>query len=464
LRRLSLTIWIFIGMAVGVLLGVAAPSFARQLSPVSNIFLRLVKTIVAPLIFGALVAGIAGSGGARAIGRIGLKSIVYFQILTTIALVLGVVAANIVRPGVGITLQKSAAEAALPEAELSVRSLIENAFPSSIIDAMARVDVLQIVVFCFLFGLACIAVGPKAQPVVHFADSLAEVMFVYTNYVMYLAPAGVGAAIAVTVGGKGFAVLFGLGKLALTLYAALILFVVGVFVTLIVLLRIPMREFYIAVREPFLIAFSTSSSSAALPLALENMEKFGVPKHIAGFVMPAGFSFNLNGTTIYLPLASLFVAQAAGVQLSLGQQVMMILVLMLTSKGVAAVARRPHRPHRDAQRVSASHGGRRCPPRLRRRPRHGPDRGQPVGQLPRPSHHRPLGTLFVFRAASPQPVSDIGNYVNLDERIAWDASRRRDRRAHRRFRAEPPTELFVHRRVVFQVVQVHVALQHLVHR
>ena len=204
---------------------------------------------------------------------------------------------------------------------------------------MARNDVLQIVVFTFLFGAACASIGAKADPVVKFCGSLAEVMFRYTKYVMYLAPIGVGAAIAVTVGTKGVGVLFGLGKLIVTMYVALFLFVVIVLGAVVVIFRIPMRPFYRAVREPFLIAFSTASSEAALPLALENMESFGVPKHIVGFVIPTGYSFNLDGTTLYLSLASMFVAQAAGVHMNLGQQLLMMLTLMLTSKGVAGVPR-----------------------------------------------------------------------------------------------------------------------------
>jgi proton glutamate symport protein len=325
-------------MAAGIALGVAAPDIAKQLSPISNIFLRLIKSIIAPLLFGTLVAGIAGAGSVKAMGRIGLKSIVYFEIVTTIALVLGLAAVNLVRPGEGMDLQKSAAEA-VAASPPSLSAILEHTFPSSIIDAMARGEVLQIVVFCFLFGAACAAIGEKAKPVVNFAESVAEVMFRYTKYVMYLAPFGVGAAIAVTVGSKGFGVLFGLGKLIVTMYVAQVLFVFGVLGAVILIARIPARRFYNAVKEPFLIAFSTASSEAALPVALENMERFGVPKHIVGFVMPTGYSFNLDGTTLYLSLASIFVAQAAGIELSIGQQVIMMLTLMLTSKGVAGVPR-----------------------------------------------------------------------------------------------------------------------------
>ena len=339
LKRLSLTAWIFIGMAAGVALGAFAPDVARQLGPVSAVFLRLIRSIIAPLIFGTLVFGIAGGGDLKRMGRIGLKAIVYFEIVTTFALFLGLAAVNLVRPGAGMHLSQTSAEAALPQQAPAPGSIIEHVFPASIVDAMARGDVLQIVVFAFLFGAACAAVGAKAKPVVAFCESLAEVMFRYTRYVMYLAPLGVGAAIAVTVGNKGFGVLFGLGKLILTMYVAQVLFVVVVLGAVVLLVRIPLGAFYRAVREPFLIAFSTASSEAALPLALENMERFGVPKHIVAFVIPTGYSFNLDGSTLYLSLASVFVAQAAGVDLSLGQQLLMMLTLMLTSKGVAGVPR-----------------------------------------------------------------------------------------------------------------------------
>ncbi len=337
----SLTFWIFAGMVAGVALGLAAPGFAGTVavSLVGTAFLRLIRSIVAPLIFGTLVAGIAGAGSVRAMGRIGLKALVYFEVVTTLALFIGLAAVNIVRPGEGVHLTRSAAEMALPAARPDASTVVEHTVPASVVDAMARGEVLQIVVFSFLFGAACASIGAKAKPVVDFCGALAEVMFRYTNYVMYAAPVGVAAAMAYAVGSKGPAVLWSLGKLILTLYGALVVFVVGVLGAVLLIARIPVRRFAAAAREPFLIAFSTSTSEAALPRALENMEAFGVPRHIVAFVVPAGYSFNLDGSTLYLSLAALFVAQAAGVHLSLGEQLLMLLTLMLTSKGIAGVPR-----------------------------------------------------------------------------------------------------------------------------
>jgi proton glutamate symport protein len=340
-KRISLTGWIFIAMAFGVVLGAVAPDVAKAdwVAALANVFLRLIKSIIAPLIFGTLVYGIAGTGSVKTMGRIGLKAIIYFEVLTTIALFLGLGAVNLVQPGAGMTLEKAAADTGIPQTSPTFSGTLEHTFPQSIIDAMARGDVLQIVVFAFLFGTACAAIGLKAAPVVEFCKSLAEVMFRYTKYVMYLAPIGVGAAMAHTIGSKGLGVLLGLGKLVLTLYGALAIFIVLVLGTVAVIARIPLGRFIRTVREPFIIAFSTASSEAALPLALENLEGMGIPKHIVAFVLPTGYSFNLDGSTMYLSMASLFVAQAAGIHMSMGQQLMMMLTLMLTSKGVAAVPR-----------------------------------------------------------------------------------------------------------------------------
>jgi proton glutamate symport protein len=340
LKKLSLTAWIFIALVLGILVGVFFPEFAKGLAPVSNIFLRLIKSIVGPLLFGTLVYGIASAGELKTMGRIALKAVTYFEVATTLALVIGLVVVNVFQPGAGLTLAGENGVALPTLAKpVSLSGVFEHAVPSNIFESLAQNDVLQMVVFFFLFGAACSAIGKKAQPVLDFASSVAEVMFRYTKYVMYLAPLGVGAAIAVTIGSKGIGVLFSLGKLVGTLYLAQVLFVVLVLGSALMIARVPLGAFIRAARQPFLLAFSTASSEAALPLALENMERLGIPKHIVGFVLPTGYSFNLDGSTLYLSLASVFVAQAAGVHMPLGTQITMMLTLMLTSKGVAAVPR-----------------------------------------------------------------------------------------------------------------------------
>jgi proton glutamate symport protein len=337
--RPSLTSWIFIALIVGALLGILAPGFARDLAPVSNIFLRLIKSIVGPLLFGTLVYGIASAGELRTMGRIAVKSLVYFEVVTTLALFIGLVAVNTLRPGVGMTIASTGTAPSATGKSVSLTQVLEHAIPQNIFESLSQNDVLQMVVFFFLFGAACASIGSKAQPVVNFAGAVAEVMFRYTKYVMYVAPFGVGAAIAVTIGSKGIGVLFGLGKLVAALYVALGVFVALVLIPTLVLARVPLVSFWRAVRQPFLIAFSTASSEAALAPALENMERFGVPKHIVGFVLPTGYSFNLTGSTVYVSLASLFIAQAAGIHMPIATQITMMLTLMLTSKGVAGVPR-----------------------------------------------------------------------------------------------------------------------------
>ena len=340
LKRVSLTSWILIALVAGVFLGVFFPEFSKSLSPISNIFLRLIRSIVGPLLFGTLVYGIASAGELKTMGRIALKAITYFEVATTLALVIGLVMVNLFQPGVGVALNAAGSSPVPALAKpVSLGQVFEHAVPANIFESLAQNDVLQMVVFFFIFGAACSAVGAKAKPVLEFASSIAEVMFRYTKYVMYTAPFGVGAAIAVTVGSKGIKVLFGLGKLVGTLYLAQAIFVILVLGAALVIAKVPIGRFFLAVRQPFLLAFSTASSEAALPLALENMERFGVPKHIVGFVLPTGYSFNLDGSTLYLSLASMFIAQAAGVHMPLATQITMMLTLMLTSKGVAAVPR-----------------------------------------------------------------------------------------------------------------------------
>ena len=338
-KRPSLTTWILIGLVAGVVFGTVWPGPAKQLAVLGAIFLRLIKSIIAPLLFATLVSGIASTGSIKVMGRIGGKALVYFEVLTTVALFVGLAAVNLVQPGEGVALPREAAAAGATVTGPGLSEILEHTFPTSIVDAMARGEVLQIVVFSLLFGMACATIGARAQPVLELCDSLTGIMFRFTDYVMWFAPIGVFGAIASTIGEHGLRVLLSLGKLVATLWAAEAFFVVVVLGAVVALVRIPLRRFVQAAREPFLIAFSTASSEAALPKALENLQRFGVPKHIAAFVLPAGYSFNLDGSTLYLALTSIFVAQAAGIHLPLGTQILMMLTLMLTSKGVAGVPR-----------------------------------------------------------------------------------------------------------------------------
>jgi proton glutamate symport protein len=340
--RVSGTTRIFIGLLLGIAVGWLWPSFAVEVRPLADVFLRMIKMIVAPLLFSTLVVGIAGSGDLKSLGRIGLKAIIYFEVATTIALIIGLVLVNVFQPGAGLAVPlgaDTAAVSAMPQAQPHAWDLLLHLFPTSVIDAMARGDILQVVVFATFFGVGVAALGARGKPVFDVMESTALAMFKVTGYVMWFAPLGVFAAIGATVGGKGIAVLLTLGKLVVLMYAGLALFVLVVVGGVSLLIRVPFFTFARAIREPFLLAFSTASSEAALPDALEVMERFGVPRSIVAFVLPTGYSFNLDGTTLYLSLASIFVAQMAGVSLSAGQQVLMMLTLMLASKGVAGVPR-----------------------------------------------------------------------------------------------------------------------------
>ena len=338
---LTLTQQIFLGLAVGIVVGWLVseyhPAWAPYFRPFSQLFLRLIKMIIAPLIFATLVAGVAGAGHVKVVGRMGLRAIVYFEIITTIALVIGLVAVNVMRPGVGVNLPQTRAD--IVAAPQTWDQILLHVVPESVIDAMARGDVLQIVVFSIMFAIALGMIGERGRPVVAWCEAVAETMFTFTNIVMHYAPIGVGAAIAYTVGHGGLRVLWNLAWLIGTLYVALAVFVLGVLLPVALLFGVPIRKFVKAVKEPAVIAFSTTSSEAALPRAMEVLERLGVPRRIVAFVLPLGYSFNLDGTTLYLSLASIFVAQAAGIHLSIGHQITMLLTLMLTSKGVAGVPR-----------------------------------------------------------------------------------------------------------------------------
>ncbi len=342
LRRISLTQWIMISMVAGVLVGWLFPEWSQNVRVASNVFLRMIKCLIVPLVFGTLVVGIAGhSDDLKAMGRLAFKSIIYFEIVTTFALVIGLAAVNLTRPGVGISLPAASKEAGQISAQkITLAGIIEHIVPRSFFEAAAANDVLQVVFFAVLFAVALTQVtGKPRETMVGFCESLTEVMFKFVGVVMKFAPLGIGAAMAYTVGHSGLGVLLNLGGLILTLYAALAVFCLAVLLPVAVWARIPVGRFLRTIRDPALLAFSTTSSDAALPDAMKGMIAFGVPKRIVSFVMPLGYSFNLDGSTLHLAVASIFVAQAAGVDLSWSQQLTMMLTLMLTSKGMAGVPR-----------------------------------------------------------------------------------------------------------------------------
>lgn len=340
LQKRTLTAWIFIAMLLGAEIGHDYPQAATHLRVLALIFLRLIKTIIAPLLFATLVVGIAGHSNLKQVGRLGLRSIIYFEVVTTIAIFLGLAAINLAKPGVGVALPNVTTTEAPTVAKLSAEETILHAFPENIAKAIAENAVLQVVVFSLIFAIALATITEeKRRPMLAFCESLAETMFKFTNIVMLFAPLGVGAAVAYTVANTGLAVLGSLIKLLLTYYAALIVFVLAVLLPIARLFRVPLRKFTRAVAEPVTIAFATTSSEAALPRAMEAMEALGVPRQIVAFVIPTGYSFNMDGGSLYLSAATIFVAQVAGLHLSLGQQLMIMLTLMLTSKGIAGVSR-----------------------------------------------------------------------------------------------------------------------------
>lgn len=340
LKKRSLTTWILVSMVLGVEIGLNFPDFAQNLQVLSSIFLKLIKTIIAPILFSTLVVGIAGHANLKQVGRMGWKSLLYFEAVTTIALVIGIVCINITQAGTGISVPPGLSQE-LPETKpQNWQDLVLHIFPENIAKSIYHGDVLPIVVFSVLFAISMAMISEeKRRPVLSFAEGLSETMFKFTHIVMYFAPIGVGAAIAVTVGHMGIDILGSLLKLLLTLYGALFIFILFVLVPIALIARVPIRKFIKAVSEPASIAFATTTSEAALPKALENMQKLGVPPKIASFVLPTGYTFNLDGSTLYLSLAAVFVAQAAGVQLSFADQALMVFTLMLTSKGIAGIPR-----------------------------------------------------------------------------------------------------------------------------
>jgi proton glutamate symport protein len=338
--RRSLTTWIFVGLLAGAEFGHDWPSAAVNLQLLGTIFLRLIKVIIAPLLFGVLVVGIAGHSDLKKVGRLGVKSLIYFEIVSTLAMLIGYVAIHISRAGEGVHLPAGATAQALNVSPHTATQLITDIFPENIAKSVAEGQTLQIVVFSVLFAMALILVpGAKRLPMLAFAESLSETMFKFTNLVMYAAPLGVFGAVSYTVGHLGLGVLLPLLKLLATMYVALVFFIVCVLLPIVLWARIPLKLFIGAIVEPVTLGFATASSEATLPSAMERMEEFGVPRQIVAFVLPAGYSFNMDGASLYQSLALFFVVQAAGLQLSIAQQVLMILTLLISSKGTAGVAR-----------------------------------------------------------------------------------------------------------------------------
>ena len=345
MKNSRLTTFIFAALVAGILFGWAAPGWAAKMQPLADVFLKMVKMIIAPLIFATLVVGIAGHGDVKNLGKIGLKTIVYFEIATTLALIIGLVMANVLKPGEGFNIDLSTISMSAVnnmeqiKVDHSFSHMLLDLVPSSIFKALAEGSLLQIVVFAIFFSLAICAVGQKARPVLDFMQSTCDIMFKFTEYVMYFAPMGVFGAISATIGQNGIGILSSYAKLIGVTYLSLIIFVVLILIIVCKIIKIPFRGLLRAIKEPSLLAFSTASSEAALPKAMEAMERFGVPKNIVSFVMPTGYTFNLDGSTLYLTLTTLFCAQVVGIDLSFEQQLLIMLTLMLTSKGVAGVPR-----------------------------------------------------------------------------------------------------------------------------
>ena len=341
IQKRSLTTWILISMIVGAEFGHDFPSIAINLNLISQIFLRLIKTIIAPLLFATIVVGIAGHSNLKQVGRMGWKSLLYFEIVSTIALFIGLIAINISKAGVGVEIPKNMAQTDLASVPaLKGTEIILHIFPENIAKSIYEGQILQVVIFSILFGIAVAMLKDKfKKPMIVFTEALSETMFKFTSVIMYFAPFAVFAAIAFSIGQMGLDIFVNLFKLLATLYVSLIVFLVGVLLPIAWAFRIPVRKFINAISEPVAIAFATTSSESALPVAMERMEEFGVPRKIVAFVIPTGYSFNLDGTTLYLSLATIFIAQISGIHLSVDKQLLIVFTLMLTSKGVAGVPR-----------------------------------------------------------------------------------------------------------------------------
>jgi proton glutamate symport protein len=335
LKSISIANWLFIAALAGLAFGLFLPEITGNLKFINDIFLRLIKAVIAPILFSVLIRALGNAESAKELGKLGWKSLLCFEIWSTLALLIGWFTALIFKSGIGINLEN---QESVTQTSMTLNDLLVNAFPTSIIDAMARGDILQIVIFSFIFGIAALSVGDKAKHVLQFVDSLAEIAFKFTHYIFYLAPPAVFAAMAITAS-SGKETLTGLASFILSAWFAQLFFLIVVLFGTLAIFKVPLKGFIIAIKEPFLIAFATTSSAAALPQTLTNLEKYGIPKKLIGIVAPLSLSLNLNGSTIYLGMATLFVAQAANIPLSFDQQILILLILKVTSKGVAGIPR-----------------------------------------------------------------------------------------------------------------------------
>ncbi|MFA6850903.1 MAG: cation:dicarboxylase symporter family transporter [Selenomonadaceae bacterium] len=338
-KGIGLATQIFIGLVLGIVFGYIFPEYGKQLKPLGDAFIRMIKMIVVPLIFSSLVMGIAGTGDFKKLGRLGGKAIIWFEFATTLALIVGLTVVNVLKPGVGVAITGGPTDAIAEAAKKSINhiDMILNLIPTNIVDAMARQDMLQIIVFSCFFAVAAASIGDKGRPVIDFAQSVAQIMFKFTHYVMKLAPIGIFGSIFYTVGTYGLKMLLPLGQLILSLYLALLIFIGIVLVLASFIVKVNFFHLLRAIKEPLILAFSTAASEAALPIAMEKLEKFGVPKHIVTFVLPLGYTFNLDGSTLYSALAVVFIAQVYGLPFPIETQVLMLITLMLSTKGIAAV-------------------------------------------------------------------------------------------------------------------------------
>ncbi|MCY8980970.1 glutamate-aspartate/proton symporter GltP [Bacillus halotolerans] len=333
---------ILIALAIGAVIGHFFPDFGMALRPVGDGFIRLIKMIVVPIVFSTIVIGAAGSGSMKKMGSLGVKTIIWFEVITTLVLVLGLLLANVLKPGVGLDLSHLAKKdihelSGYTEKVVDIKQMILGIIPTNIIDVMARNDLLAVIFFAILFGVAAAGIGKASEPVMNFFESVAQIMFKLTQIVMVTAPIGVLALMAASVGQYGIELLLPMFKLVGTVFLGLFLILFVLFPLVGLIFHIKYFEVLKMIWDLFLIAFSTTSTETVLPQLMDRMEKYGCPKRVVSFVVPSGLSLNCDGSSLYLSVSCIFLAQAFNVDMTLSQQLLMMLVLVMTSKGIAAV-------------------------------------------------------------------------------------------------------------------------------